>query len=217
LDNYQNNQKLHAQINESGNFLLQISDPSTCNKIKERLVAINKRWKQYQDRFKDTEYEELLKYYECEHSLNMVKERLVKVENLINKVVKSNLNALNKHQEESQKAFNDIDCLDANLKLLQKLSERLDGKQIEISEFFAELKATDIKLSTLRPYFPEILRNITKISQQIATIESELPQVEQWLNEAETMLKLDPDQYNFEQLIKHTEKQRVEIFKYYFN
>ena len=124
MDNYQNNQKLHAQINESGNFLLQISDPSTCNKIKERLVAINKRWKQY---------EELLKYYECEHSLNMVKERLVKVENLINKVVKSNLNALNKHQEESQKAFNDIDCLDANLKLLQKLSERLDGKQIEIS------------------------------------------------------------------------------------
>ncbi|CAF0715885.1 unnamed protein product [Brachionus calyciflorus] len=61
FSNYQKYQKLHSQFNESANFLIQVSDPFSCSQIKEHLLYINKLWKSYQDKFKDTVYEQYLK------------------------------------------------------------------------------------------------------------------------------------------------------------
>lgn len=191
---------------------MQTSDASTSAKIKEKILSLNKSWKVYQDRFKDTQYDQFLKYYECEQSLNMIVERLSKIESLTQKQCKCNLSAVNKYQEELQKAFNDVECLDANLKLLDKLITRLDLRHdpsLQVNDLYSGVKFSEAKLERIREIMPDFLRNLTKTCTQISSIEEGLQQIEYWVIEGENLLKSDPDQLNFDQIIKHIEKQKV--------
>ena len=190
---------------------MQTSDSATCAKIKERLLHLNKRWKIYQDRFKDTQYEQLLKFYECEHSLNMVKERLNKIEALIGKQLKSSLSSIGKYQEELQKAYNDVECLDANLKLLQKLTSRLDldKNAMPMSQFLLDIQSSEQRLVHYRQLMPEYLKNLTKVYTQISNVEDSIHKMECWIGEGECLLRVEPDQLNFEQILSQVEKQKV--------
>jgi hypothetical protein len=219
LYNYQRYQRLHAQFNESTNFIIQTSDASTSAKIKDKLLYLNKSWKLYQDRFKDTQYDQFLKYYECEQSLIMIKERLNKIENLTQKQCKCNLNAVSKYQEELQNAFSDVECIDANLKLLDKLIKRLDLRHdpsLQVEDLYEGIKESESKLIRIRQIMPEFLKNLTKTCTQIASIEEGLQQIEYWIIEGENLLKSDPDQLNFDQIIKHIEKQKVFLNLIYY-
>lgn len=175
------------------------------------MLVLNKRWKVYQDRFKDTQYEQLLKFCECEHSLSMVKDRLNKIDSLINKQLKSTLSSVSKYQEELQKAYNDVECLDANIKLLQKLSNRLDLTQNlpQSTQFIEDLKNAEAKLIGFRQIMPDYLKNLTKVYTKIASIEESLQKIEYWTTEGDNLLKTEPDQLNFDQILKHIEKQKV--------
>ena len=191
---------------------MQTSDASTSAKVKDKLLHLNKSWKFYQDRFKDTQYDQFLKYYECEQSLNMIVERLNKIEILTQKQCKCNLNAVSKYQEELQKAFSDVECLDANLKLLDKLIKRLDLRHdpsLQVNDLYEGIRSSEAKLHKIRQMMPEFLRNLTKTCTQIASIEEGLQIIEYWVIEGENLLKSDPDQLNFEQIIKHLDKQKV--------
>jgi hypothetical protein len=211
INNYQRYQKLYTQFNESANFLLQTSDVSACSKIKDRLLHLNKRWKIYQDRFKDTQYEQLLKFYECEHSLNMVKERLNKIESLMNKQLKTNLTSIGKYQEELQKAFNDVECLDANLKLLQKLTGRLDldKNSMPMSQFMEDIRHSENRLLKYKQQMPDFLKSLTKVYSNISKIEESLQKIENWIGEGECLLRVEADQLNFEQILSQIERQKV--------
>jgi ppGpp synthetase/RelA/SpoT-type nucleotidyltranferase len=216
INNYQRYQKLYTQFNESANFLLQTSDATACAKIKDRLLHLNKRWKLYQDRFKDTQYEQLLKFYECEHSLNMVKERLNKIESLINKQLKSNLTSIGKYQEELQKAFNDVECLDANLKLLQKLTGRLDldKNSMPMSQFMEDIRYSESRLLNYRQQMPDYLKNLTKVYTNISKIEESIQKIENWITEGECLLRVEADQLNFEQILSQIERQKVYMISF---
>lgn len=211
FSNYQKNQRLHSQLNDSANFLLQVSDSNACSKIKEKLLGLNKRWKMYQDRFKETNNEQYLKYYECEHSLNMVKERLNKIDSLAIKQCKCSLSSIGKYQEELQKAYNDIECLDANLKLINKLTSRIDLKQNpnQMRIFVDDLRSTETKLVKLRATLPDLLKNLTKIHSHISSIDDGLQSIECWIIEAENLIKIEPDQLNIDQIMKQVDRQQV--------
>lgn len=141
----------------------------------------------------------------------MIKERLTKIENLINKQCKCNLSSVGKYQEEIQKAFNDLECLDANLKLILKLTQRIELKQNKekINEFKDDIKITEAKLIQLRNFMPDYLKKLTKIYTHISSIEDGLQNIEYWVIEGESLLKTEPDQLNFDQIIKQIEKQKV--------
>lgn len=213
LSQYQRYQRIHTQFNDSANFLLQISEQSSCSEIKEKLLYINKLWKSFQDKFKDTNLEQCLKLYECEHSLVMCKERLAKIENLINKNCKCSLNSVSKYQEEVQKACNDLECLDANLKLISKLSQRIDLRQSKekLVEFTNEIRNTETRLAQLKNFMPEYLKKLTQIYSHISSIENGLQNIEYWVIEGENLVRNEPDQLNFDQISKHIEKQKVNI------
>lgn len=203
---------MHAQFNESANFILLTSDAATSAQVKDKLLYLNKCWKLYQDRFKDTQYDQLVKYYECELSLNMIKDRLSKIENLTQKQCKCNLNSVAKYQEELQKAYNDVECLDANLKLLDKLLGRLDlsdDPSLDINKLVEGVRSSESKLNYFRQIMPDFLKSLTKTCTQIASIEEGLHQIEYWIIEGENYLKSEPDQLNYEQILKHIEKQKV--------
>ena len=222
LNNYQRFQKYHAQFCESANFILQTSESKTAAKIKEKLLFLNRSWKNYQDRFKDTQYDQFLKYYECEQSLTMIMDRLSKIELLTQKHCKCNLTAVSKFQEDLQKAFNDIECLDANLKLLDKLITRLDLRHdpsLQVNELCEGIRQSGAKLAQVRQMMPEFLRNLTKTCAQISSIEDGLQQIEYWIIDGENLVKSDPDQLNFDQIIKHIEKQNKHFndFSYHEN
>ena len=167
----------------------------------------------YQDRFKDTQYEQLLKFYECEHSLNMVKEKLNKIDSLINKQVKSNLTSIVKYQDEMQKACNDIECLDANLKLLQKLTGRLDldKSSMPMSQFLEDIKCSENRLAKYRQKIPDYLKNLTKVYTNVSKIEESLVRLENWIGEGECFLRVEADQLNFEQILSQIEREKVAI------
>ncbi len=169
----------------------------------------------YQDRFKDTQYDQLVKYYECELSLNMISDRLIKIEQLTRKQCKCNLNSVSKYQEELQKAYNDVECLDANLKLLEKLLTRLDlsdDPSLNINQLVDGIRNAETKLNYFRQIMPDFLKNLTKTCTQIASIEEGLHQIEYWIIEGENYLKSEPDQLNFEQIIRHIKKIATWIF-----
>jgi hypothetical protein len=187
-------------------------DAATSAKVKDKILYLNKAWKMYQDRFKDTQYDQLVKYYECELSLNMISDRLIKIEQLTRKQCKCNLNSVSKYQEELQKAYNDVECLDANLKLLEKLLTRLDlsdDPSLNINQLVDGIRNAETKLSYFRQIMPDFLKNLTKTCTQIASIEEGLHQIEYWIIEGENYLKSEPDQLNFEQIIRHIEHQKV--------
>lgn len=180
--------------------------------MKDKLLYLNKSWKLYQDRFKDTQYDQLVKYYECELSLNMIKDRLSKIETLTQKQCKCNLNSVSKYQEELQKAYTDVECLDANLKLLDKLLDRLDltnEPSLDIYKLTTGIQGAESKLNYFRQIMPDFLKNLTKTCTQISSIEEGLHQIEYWIIEGENFLKSEPDQLNYEQIIKHIENQKV--------
>ena len=191
-----------------------ISDASTSAKLKDRLLFINKKWKIYQDRFKDTQYDQVVKYYECELSLNMIKERLNKIEILTVKQYKCNPNSAIKYKEDLQKAFNDVECLDSNLKLLDKLLSRLDlndDPSLDIRKLFDGVRNAELRLSYFRKIMPDFLKNLEKTCEQINSIEEGLRQIEYWIIEGENFLKTEPDQYNYEQITRIIEKKKVKI------
>jgi hypothetical protein len=193
---------------------LLISDASTSAKLKDRLLFINKKWKIYQDRFKDTQYDQVVKYYECELSLNMIKERLNKIEILTVKQYKCNPNSAIKYKEDLQKAFNDVECLDSNLKLLDKLLSRLDlndDPSLDIRKLFDGVRNAELRLSYFRKIMPDFLKNLEKTCEQINSIEEGLRQIEYWIIEGENFLKTEPDQYNYEQITRIIEKKKVKI------
>ena len=145
----------------------------------------------------------------------MIIERLSKIESLTQKQCKCNLTAVSKYQEELQKAFNDVECLDANLKLLDKLITRLDLRHdpsLQVNDLHAGIKCSENKLTRIRQIMPDFLVNLTKTCTQISSIEEGLQQIEFWVIEGENLLKSDPDQLNFDQIIKHIEKQKVKHF-----
>lgn len=208
FDNYQRYQRSHALFNDSVNFLLQVSEEATCEKLKSDMAYLNIKWRTYQDRFKNTPYEHILKYYECEHSMCLVKDRLAKIESLMSRNVKCCLSSVVKHQEELQRAFNDIECLSANLNLILKLTSKINFDHMpEIrAQFDDDLKNTDAKLIQLKYTLPDCLKKLNKACAQLGSIEDGLSTIDNWINEGESLLRLFPDRLSCEQSARESER-----------
>lgn len=144
----------------------------------------------------------------------MIKDRLNKIQVLTQKQCKCNINSVARYQEELQKAYNDVECLDANSKLLDKLIARLnltDDPSIDINKIKEDLRSSESKINYFRQTLPDFLKNLTKTCTQIASIEEGLHQIEYWIIEGENCLKSEPDQLNYEQIVKQIENQKVQI------
>jgi hypothetical protein len=193
---YQQNQKYHVQFNEASNFLLQITDCDSKGLIEEKQTLINKRWKSIQQKYKNTEYEQLFKYIECEQSLHTIHERLNRIELLTQKQCKFQVLSVNKFLDEIQKAFKDCQCLDTNLKLLVKLANKLNiskVKNLKYIEKIKELNGQGIDLANSRcdnfkKRLPVILTNLKNAINEVTAIEDGLTKLDVWLNSADKVM-----------------------------
>lgn len=215
LNGYQRYQRVHAQFNESANFLLLISDPSsTAPLIKEKLIYLNKRWKSVQDRLKQSaDAEQMVRYYECEQSLHMIGERLNKIESLVQKACKFSPSSLNKYSDELQKALNDIEALDANVKLLSKLSSRVDLKKSATTSLMIKLvdgiRSCESRLEALRRTVGEHMKTLRRsLAEWPTSAEAALAAVEDWLADGECLLKADAEHLSYEQIVKLVDKEK---------
>jgi hypothetical protein len=167
----------------------------------------------YQERFKETNNEQLLKYYECEHSLNMVRERLSKIDSLVaGKQCKCTQSSVSRYQDELHKAGNDIECLDANLKLINKLSARIGGElrhDPKMVRFLEELRQAEAKLAYFRTHVPECVKTLGKIHSFVTSIEEGVQLIESWCAEADCLIRAEPEHLTLDQLQQQLDKQRV--------
>lgn len=179
------------------------------SKIKESLLSINKLWKLYQEKFKDTIYEQYLKFYECEHSLNMVNDRVSKIENFLNKSVK--INSISKFQEELEKSAKDLEFLETNLKLVSKLLQRIDlGKDKQkINNLNDTIRLCYEKINHIKTFVVEYEKNTNQIQSDLNLIVENLENIEFWIIEGENLVKHEPEQFNFDEILLHIEKQKV--------
>jgi hypothetical protein len=213
------------------NFLLQVSDKDISNLLKERILFINKRWKSIQDILlkNNKSSENLIKLTECEQGCVNINDWLSKIMNLVQKSLKcSNVNTIVKYQEELNKANNDLESIDANLillnKLIVKISEEFKSKmnsndnensdeeiitEQDIDKILFQIKNIDEKLGGFRRTIPEYLKNLTKFCAHLTSAEDAVKQTEYWVNEGDNILRSHPDQLNFEQITKHIDKQKV--------
>ena len=218
------------------NFLLQVSDKDISSLLKERILFINKRWKSIQDALlkNNKSSENLIKLTECEQGCSNINEWLSKITNLVQKTLKfSHINTIVKYQEELNKANNDLENIDANLILLNKLIVKINDEfkkksdanesdnsdeeiitEQDIDKILLEIKNIDDKLNSFRRTIPEYLKNLTKFCAHLTSAEDAIKQAEHWITEGDSILRSHPDQLNFEQISKHIEKQKVrELFK----
>ena len=213
------------------NFLLQVSDKDISNLLKERILFINKRWKSIQDILlkNNKSSENLIKLTECEQGCANINDWLNKIMNLVQKSLKSShVNTIVKYQEELNKANNDLESIDANLillnKLILKISEEFKKKmntndneisdeeiitEQDIDKILFQIKNIDDKLNGFRRTIPEYLKNLTKFCAHLASTEDAIKQTEYWVTEGDSILRSHPDQLNFEQITKHIDKQKV--------
>ncbi|CAF0715881.1 unnamed protein product [Brachionus calyciflorus] len=138
----------------------------------------------------------------------MVKERLFKIESLLNKTVK--LFSLGKYQDEMQKSSNDLDCLETNLKLISKLSQRIDLKneKDKLNTFLNEIRSSEQKMFQMKNCVIDLSKKIVKMLPIVNSIENGLQEIEYWIVEGENLVRLEPDQYNFDEILRHIEKQK---------
>lgn len=174
----------------------------------------------YQERFKETNNEQLLKYYECEHSLNMVRERLGKIEALMSGGGgggsgggrKCTPSSVNRYQEELHKASSDLECLDANLKLIGKLSSRIGGELREdarMHRLVDELREAQTRLGEARVSVAECARNLTKIHSYAVAIDEAVHALDAWCADADALVRVEPEHLNLEQLGQQLDRQKV--------
>jgi hypothetical protein len=231
LIDYQSNQKYHVQLNDMANFLIQVSDKDICNMLKERLLFINKKWKSIQEVLlkNNKSSEHLIKLIECEQGCLNINEWLTRISNLVQKPLKcSNINTIIKYQEELNKANNDLESIDANLVLLNKLIKRIQGEYVkenneassdddeiitenDIEKLMNDIKNIEARLMNFRKTIPEYLKNLTKFCTNLTSIEDAVKQTNHWINEGDVILRSQPDQLNFEQITKHIDKQKVKF------
>ena len=212
---YKNFQKLHSSFNDSANFLLQVSDPNTCNLIKEKIVYLNKNWKLYQEKFNNTQNGQLIKYYECQHTLGMIKEHLIKIETLANIEISSDETSLKRVEVEYEKAIADLNSLDSNFDLVNNLIDSLDAIETKnLNEFHDEMKICKTKLYHLKNLLAESLKTLSIICLETKYINESFQNIESWIMDCEIVLKTDFESLNYEQIVKQIEKQKV---NYYFN
>jgi hypothetical protein len=207
---------MHASFNECGNFLLQVSDEKTCIEIRDEMLTLNGLWRHYQDRFKNTSHENMLKYYECDHSLGLIKDRLAKMDALLNKPnIKCKLSHVMKYQEEMQKALGDVESMNANLNLIVKLTNKIDFDQNQNlkDSFNGDIKNTDAKLIQLKYIMPDYMARLNKACSQLKAIEDGLCDIEYWVIEGDNLLKIEPEQFSSEQGAKQIEKIKVFIIQ----
>jgi DNA repair exonuclease SbcCD ATPase subunit len=189
---------------------MQISDQEVGNSLKEKLLLINKKWKNMQDKFKQSENKTLLKLIECEQGVVNINEWINNINQLIERTSKCSVNALIRYQEELQKANTDLERIDANLNLISKLAGRIDiNDKNKIDNLIREIKELEKKIKILRELIPEYCTNLTKLCSVITSAEDGLQETEHWVNEGETLLNSQPELLNFEQITKHIDKQKV--------
>jgi mRNA deadenylase 3'-5' endonuclease subunit Ccr4 len=200
-------------LSESANFLAQVSEERTCARIHEELAGINGRWKRYQDRFKNTVHEAMIKYYECDHSLGLIKERLAKIDNLLNKQVKCKLSAVSKYAEELHRCFSEMDSMNANMSLIVKLTAKIDFDQNVTlkSSFIADIKNTDAKLIQLKYIMPDYIARVSKACAQLKLIDDSdgIAHIEAWAIEAARLLHTEPGHFSSAQVLEHLELIKV--------
>ena len=181
LIEYQANQKYHQQLNEMANFLFQVSDKDICNALKERILYVNKKWKAIQEVLlkNNKSSEHLIKFTECEQSCTNINDWLNRILSLVQKTLKSShINTIIKYQEELNKANTDLESIDANLILLNKLIVKIQDEfkkttngdnsddelitEHDINKLHFEIKNIEDKLNSFRRIIPEYLKNLTK-------------------------------------------------------
>ncbi len=217
-NSYQKFKRIHHNFSESSSFLLQISEEKTSQKLKEDACHLNKRWSAFQDRFKGTSFEPVLKFYECEHSLSLIKDRLTKMLDLIkNRKINADSQQIRIYLDELNMSFCDLESISSNLSVVNKLASKInfDSKSKKLkTEFSSDLKSTEDILSHLRGLIPEQIKNCNKIYTQFMLIEKRLRSIEIWLNECENLLKLEPDSISFEQSSKQFEMLKKSFCEY---
>ena len=216
LNGYQRYQRIYAQFCEATNFLLQVSDPNTIVWIRENGIQVNRHWKSIQDRLKQSaSTEQMLKYYECEQSLHLIVERLNKIEHFLHQQFKCNYHSIVKYQDEMQKACVDLDYLEANLKLLNKLSTKVELKGANaqlMTQLMEGVRASEQRLGVFRQQIPAFQKNLLRIATSVSAIEDEkeysMSNIERWILDGESILKTDHDQLNADQLARLVEKEK---------
>lgn len=172
----------------------------------------------YQDRLKSSEHNEhALKYYECEHSLNMVRERLARIDALVStKPCKcAHPSGVEKYQEEVNKACADLEALDANLKLINKLSARLtssnenDEDKQRMSRFVNELREAETRLGQLRAQLPELVRSLTKVHSYVTSIDEGVTLIDNWCADADALIRIEPEHLSLQQLAQQFDRHKV--------
>ncbi len=184
------------------------------------MLTLNGLWKHYQDRFKCTgHHENMLKYYECDHSLSLIKERLAKMDALLNKPhIKCKLNNVVRYQDEMQRACSDVESMNTNLNLIVKLTNKIDFDQNQkLKDAFAgDIKNTDAKLIQLKYIMPDYMARLNRACGQLRSIEAGLCEIEFWVIEGDNMLKVEPEQLSSEHGARQIEKIKVSVHLTFF-
>jgi hypothetical protein len=208
LTEYPIYQTHHVDLNDASNFLIQISDKPTCDNLKEKILFINLKWKQFKKIFDNTEGKNLAIYLELENGCNSIRMWLERIEALIQAQYRCDSHTLVKYRDELNDFYGTTDKLESNIANLFRLLFRLQNdNNFNIEYFSNDLECSKTKLLSFKEAMPSYLENLRLLLSRLDIIENSLKQIEYWMIDGDAIIKQQPDQLNFEQIL-----QQIEVF-----
>ncbi|CAF1247326.1 unnamed protein product, partial [Didymodactylos carnosus] len=188
FSNVENWRQFHLKLNKAIQFLLSVCDDDNGTMLKNKLLLINRRWKDIDDSVKQYHHDEVIKKKRDEFYAGRAKllETLEKIEREIQDSLPCTLKAIKEQDHRLYNAQAEIETFQRTLQILIKLGQTIDresGDQHHPGEMISLLQVCQDKLSKIEHDLPLISKRNKTIHTQLQKFEDGMDKFTQWLND----------------------------------
>ncbi|XP_019623005.1 PREDICTED: nesprin-1-like [Branchiostoma belcheri] len=191
-------------LNETGNFLIEITNETVSLDIQQQLLLINGRWKDLfdsvKDQVKEGEVSKMNREYQT--GTKRLTDWLTKAEKVLKKPVQVTYVSIKDYVQDLEDIHAEIPAQESAIKALSKLGQILvkETPPDQVKTMFEALKDIKDRFLKVRETVPVGMRLCTEMQEPLQALEHGCLEITRWLDQAEKLLLSHKVEASLEQL-----------------
>ncbi|XP_035824390.1 nesprin-1 [Aplysia californica] len=188
----------HKILNESANFLIDVSSDPVAAEIKETLLLLNRRFKDLTEGFQSFRQNEVIGKARAEYETGVatLESWLGETSDILSQQVRCVHAELKAYLLELDNYNNQVQEIENNFKITTKTAQSLvkDSTQESVNEMLQTLNVQKEAIVKLRKEIPERIKYLKAVLPNVESLETGILDLQRWLEEGEQLLgshKLD--------------------------
>ncbi|CAH1263258.1 SYNE1, partial [Branchiostoma lanceolatum] len=191
-------------LNETGNFLIEITNETVSLDIQQQLLLINGRWKDLFDSVKDQVKEGEVSKMNREYQMGTKRltDWLTKAEKVLKNPVQVTYVSIKEYVQDLEDINAEIPAQESAIKALSKLGQILvkETPPDQVKTMFEALKDIKDRFLKVRETVPVGMRLCTEMQEPLEALEHGCLEITRWLDQAEKLLLSHKVEASLEQL-----------------